>query len=150
MLTHHVGAPVAIPAAALRDGSLFMSVPADQFVALFTGVPTRTYVDPHHHYTITLDARTASEEPFYLPDSPVKPPPKKKIKGPKTRRTSHQLVAIPPPDHPLLGFSASPLTPQQPPQPPSKPPAHTAPSSTPVAALHTSQRVTLYKGSRVN
>ena len=53
-LTHHVGAPIAIPAHALREGTHFVSVPSGPFRTLFASAPTRTYVDPHHHYTITL------------------------------------------------------------------------------------------------
>ena len=148
-LTHHVGAPVTIPATALRDGSHFVSVPADQFRALFASAPTRPYVDPHHHYTITLDSRTASGEPFYLPDSPIKPPPKKKLKGPKARRAGRQLDAMPPPDHPPPGFhtttsaTAAPSTSAQAPRAYGTLP-HTR------DAPHTSQRITPYHGSRVN
>ena len=148
-LTHHVGAPVTIPATALRDGSHFVSVPADQFRALFASAPTRTYVDPHHHYTITLDSRTASGEPFYLPDSPIKPPPKKKLKGPKARRAGRQLDVMPPPDHPPPGFHTATSATAAPSASAQAPRAYgTLPHTR--DAPHTSQRITPYHGSRVN
>ena len=55
-LTHHIGAPIAIPAQALRDGSHFAFIPNEQFRLLFASAPTPTYVDPHSHYTITPDS----------------------------------------------------------------------------------------------
>ena len=129
-LTHHVGAPIAIPAHALRKGTHFVSVPSSPFRTLFASAPTRTYVDPHHHYTITLDSRTAKGEPFFLPDSPVKPPPNKRLKAPKNRRTGHRLSDMPPPAHPPPRGSPPPPTPAELPPPPHKRPARTRPCPT--------------------
>ena len=148
-LTHHVGAPIAIPAHALHEGTHFVSVPSSPFRALFASAPTRTYVDPHHQYTITLDSRTANGEPFFLPDSPVKPPPKKRLKAPKNRRASHRPSEMPPPAHPPPGFTTSSSASRAPSASTQAPRAYeTVPHTR--DAPHTAHRVTPYQGSRVN
>ena len=148
-LTHHIGAPVAIPAQALRDGSHFASIPNEQFRILFASAPSRTYVDPHSHYTITIDSRTAGGEPFFLPDSPVKPPPKKKLRNQPSRRKIALSDMAPPPSHPPPGFATSATSTSAPaasPQPPRR--YGTLPLTR--DAPQTSHRITPYHGSRVN
>ena len=148
-LTHHIGAPIAIPAQALRDGSHFASIPNEQFRLLFASAPTRTYVDPHSHYTITLDSRTAGGEPFFLPESPVKPPPKKKLRNQPSRRKATHTDIAPPPSHPPPGFATSASSSTAPAASPQPPRAY---NTLPLTreAPHTSHRITPYHGSRVN
>ena len=149
-LTHHIGAPIAIPAQALRDGSHFASIPNEQFRLLFASAPTRTYVDPRSHYTITLDSRTAGGEPFFLPDSPVKPPPKKKLRNkPSRRKATHTDIAPPPSHPPPPGFATSASSSTAPAASPQPPRAY---NTLPLTreAPHTSHRITPYHGSRVN
>ena len=43
-LTHHIGAPIAIPAQALRDGSHFASIPNEQFRLPFAPPPAPTSI----------------------------------------------------------------------------------------------------------
>ena len=86
-----------------------MSLPSTVFQALFATSPARTYVDPHHGYTIHIDSRTAAGEPFYLPDSPAPPKTSKGLKRPKNSGKAKRAVQMPaPPTNPPPGFHTTP------------------------------------------
>ena len=114
-LTLHIRAPIAISTHALLDGNHFVAIPSKQLCAHFTCAPTRTCVDPQHHYSITLDSHTSRGEPFSLPGSPVKPPPKKKAKGikapPRPLSAPYHGSPRPPPPgfHPSTPASDAPI-----------------------------------------
>ena len=148
-LIHHIRAPVTIAAQALRDGSQFAFIPNKKFRFLFASAPTLTYVDPHSHYTITLDSRTAGGEPFFLPDSPVKPPPKKKLRNqPNRRKAALTDIALPPSNRPP-GFATTASSTSAPPSSPQPPRTYGTLPLTRDAPL-TSHRITPFDGFRVN
>ena len=93
------GAAITTPAQALRKRTNFVAIPTGPFGSLLASTPTRTYVDPHHHSMITLDSRKANSEPFFLPESEVKPPPKKRTNLAKNLRTKRPLGEMPTTTH---------------------------------------------------
>ena len=108
-LTHNLGTPITVPPTALKEGAHFVSLPSSVFQALFASLPARTYVDPHHGYTIHIGSCTAVGEPFYLPDSPAPPRTSNGLKRPKNSGNAKRAVQMPaPPTNPPPGFLTTP------------------------------------------
>ena len=92
---------------------------------------------------------TAGGEPFFLPDSPVKPPPKKKLRNQPSRRKIALSDMAPPPSHPPPDFATSASSTSAPAASPQPPRTY---GTLPLTrdAPQTSHRITPYHGSRVN
>ena len=108
-LTHHLGTPISVPVSALHEGSHFLQLLFSTFSTLFTNAPSHTYIDPLHHYSIHIESRAANGEPFFLPDSPIKPPTNTRLKKPKRPKSKSQGggQVPPPPTGPPPGFQST-------------------------------------------
>ena len=121
-----LGIHVIVTQLDITTGRKYISIPKDKFTEIFTGVAmaTRRYYSREHDWTLELESKQASGDPFHLPLlSPnaaaqrigSKRKPAKTIKNSKkakTEATAHLAIGAPP-------TTLAPVTPH----PPSVPPA---------------------------
>ena len=123
-LTLLLGIQVIVTQLDITTGHKYISIPKDKFTEIFTGVEmaTRRYYNREHDWTLELESKQASGDPFHLPllspnaaaqrsnnkQKPAKAV--KKSKKPKTESRTHLAVGGPP-------TTLTPLSPHPPPPP---------------------------------
>ena len=124
-LTHLLGIQVIVTQRDITTGHKYISIPKDKFTEIFTGVEmtTHRYYSREQDWTLELESKQASGDPFHLPllslnaaaqkGGTKRRPAKviKKSKKAKTETTARLAVGAPP-------STLAPFSPHPPPVPP--------------------------------